>query len=94
MHPTLSDCVLNIAYICTDTDSAHVYCLHEWNFVTVQSDNQEDLCAQYRQELGHIESDFAHLMHIRHNLLCKMIAYQCVIHEAATYTFRVRIAER
>jgi hypothetical protein len=94
MHPTISDHILNISYICTNSDSAYVYCLYEWNFVNIKNEdeltNQEDFCAQYRREIGNIENDIKHLISIRHNSLNKIVAHQCIIHDTATYTIRVR----
>ncbi|UJR36098.1 hypothetical protein I4U23_028833 [Adineta vaga] len=93
MHPIIPDQILNVSYICTDCDSAHVYCLYEWNFENTLHDDkitdQEDFRAQYRREIGNIENDMKHLINIKHHLLCKIIAYQYVIHDTATYTFRV-----
>lgn len=93
VHPTLPGQVSNISYICTDTDSAHVYCLYEWNFISAydeeQINNKEDLFAKYREEFGSVERDLQSLVHLRHSLLCKTIAYQCTIQENTTYIFRV-----
>lgn len=93
MQPSLSDQILHTSYICTDSDSAHVYCLYEWNFENMLNDvninDQEDFRAHYRREIGNIENDIKDLINIRHNLLCKIVAYQYVIHDTATYTFRV-----
>lgn len=93
IHPTIPDLVSNISYICTDTDSADVYCLYEWNFIKSsdddQSNNNEDFFAKYRQEIGLIEGDLKHLISLRHNLLCKIIAFQFVTQDTPTYTFRV-----
>ena len=94
MHPSLSEEILNTSYICTDSDSAHVYCLYEWNFENIPNDDktndQEDFRAQYRREIGNIENDIKYLITIRHNLLCKVIAHQYVTHDAAAYTYRVK----
>lgn len=93
IHPTIPDHISNISYICTDTDSARVYCLYEWNFVNGSDDNQstnnEDFFAKYRQEFGLIEEDLKHLISLRHNLLCKILAFQFVNQETPPYTFRV-----
>ncbi|CAF0823490.1 unnamed protein product [Adineta steineri] len=93
MHPLVPEQILNTSYLCTDSDSAHIYCLYEWNFENILNDekinDQEDFRAQYRREIGNIENDIKHLINIRHNLLCKIIAYQYVIHDTAAYTFRV-----
>ena len=93
MRPTVSEQVVNVSYICTDCDSASIYCLYEWNFINVENDNdmneQEDFLEQYRREIGSIESDIKLLIDVRHNLLCKTVAYQYVIHDTNTYTFRV-----
>ncbi|CAF4393029.1 unnamed protein product [Rotaria socialis] len=93
MHPIISDQILNTSYICTDGDSANVYCLYEWNFESVQNDDKtldlENFLAQYRSEIGNIENDMRRLLNIRHNLLCKIVAYQYLVHDTATYTFRV-----
>ncbi|CAF2775368.1 unnamed protein product [Rotaria sp. Silwood2] len=93
MHPVISEQILNISYICTDSDTANVYCLYEWNFEYIQNDDktndQEDFLAQYRREIGHIENDIKRLINMRHNLICKIVAYQYVIHDTTTYTFRV-----
>ncbi len=95
MHPLISEEIINTSYICTDSDSAHVYCLYEWNFENIQNDDkindQEDFRAQYRHEIGNIENDIKRLIHIRHNLLAKIVAYQYIIHDTATYSFRVII---
>ena len=32
MHPIIADQILNISYLCTNSDSAHIYCLHKGNF--------------------------------------------------------------
>jgi hypothetical protein len=94
MHPLISEEIVNTSYICTDSDSAHVYCLYEWNFENIPSDekinDQEDFLAQYRREIGNIENDIKNLISIRHNLLCRIVAYQYIIHDTATYTFRVK----
>jgi hypothetical protein len=87
MHPLIPDEILNTSYICTDSDSAHVYCLYEWNFDNIQND--EDFRAQYRREIGNIENDIKRLINTRHSLLYKIIAYQYIIHDTATSTFRV-----
>ncbi|CAF3396443.1 unnamed protein product [Rotaria sp. Silwood1] len=93
MHPIISEQILNISYICTDSDTANVYCLYEWNFEYIQNDDKtnepEDFLAEYRGEIGNMENDMKRLINIRHNLLCKIVAYQYVIHDTATYTFRV-----
>lgn len=94
MHPILGDQILNTSYICTDTDTANVYCLYEWNFESVKNDENtidyENFLAQYRSELGNIENEMQRLVNIRHNLLSKIIAYQYVIHDTTTHTFRVK----
>ncbi|CAF0743751.1 unnamed protein product [Rotaria sordida] len=93
MHPIISEQILNISYICTDSETAHVYCLYEWNFENIQNDDktndQEDFLVQYRSEIGNIENDIKRLINIRHNSLCKIVAYQYVTYDTATYTFRV-----
>lgn len=98
IHPTISDHVSNISYICTDTDSARVYCLYEWNFLNASDDNQstnnEDFFAKYRQEFGLIEEDLKRLISLRHNLLCKIIAFQFVNQESPPFTFRVNRFEQ
>jgi hypothetical protein len=94
MHPLIPDEILNTSYICTDTDSAHVYCLHEWNFENILKDekinDQEDFHAQYRREIGNIQNDIERLINLRHHLLSKIVAYQYIIHDTETYTVRVR----
>jgi hypothetical protein len=94
MHSIISEQILNTSYICTDSDSAHIYCLYEWNFENMLNDDkindQEDFRAQYRREIGNIENDIKNLISIRHNLLCRIVAYQYIIHDTATYTFRVK----
>jgi hypothetical protein len=52
--------------------------------------DQEDFRAQYRREIGNIENDIKNLINIRHNLLCRIVAYQYVIYDTTTYTFRVK----
>jgi hypothetical protein len=93
MHPLIPDEILNTSYICTNSDTAHVYCLHEWNFESIQNDekinDQEDFRAQYRREIGNIENDIKHLIDIRHNLLSKIVAYQYVTHDTTAYSYRV-----
>ncbi len=94
MHPLIPEEILNTSYICTDSDSAHVYCLYEWNFENISNDDktndEEDFRAQYRREIGNIENDIKRLINMRHNLLSKIIAYQYLMHDTATYTFRVK----
>lgn len=97
MHPTIANQILNVSYICTDSDSANVYCLYEWNFENPHSDektNDEDFYAQYRNEIGNIENDIRHLINIRHNLLSKIVAYQCVVHDSTAYSFRVNLTNK
>jgi hypothetical protein len=93
MHPLIPDEILNISYICTDTDSAHVYCLYEWNFENIPNNekitDQEDFHAQYRHEIGNIQNDIERLIQLRHHVLCKIVAYQYIIHDTEAYTVRV-----
>ena len=95
IHPNICDHTLYMSYLCTHVETADVYCLYEWNFIRSQDDqesiNQEDFCAQYRRAIGNIEDDLCRLISLRHNHLCKIIAYRFILHETATYTFRVGI---
>lgn len=94
-HPTIPEQVLYSTYTCTDTESAEIYCLYEWNFVLFEVNEEnadlEDFCAQYRKEIGNIQNDLCCLMSLNHNYLQKIVAYRFIFHEAATYTFRVRL---
>lgn len=95
MHPFLPEEILNTSYICTDTDSAHVYCLYEWNFERFTNTDEEipdqiEFHAKYRNEMGQIQEDLKRIIQLRHHLLCKVVAYQYINHENTTaYTFRV-----
>lgn len=95
MHPSLSEEILNTSYICTDTDSAHVYCLYEWNFERFTNTEEEindqvEFHAKYRNEMGNIQEDLKRIIQLRHHLLCKVVAYQYINHDNSTaYTFRV-----
>lgn len=93
MHPVIPEEILNSSYICTDTDSALVYCLYEWNFESMANDektnDQEEFHARYRREIGEIQNEIEQIIQLRHHLLCKTVAYQYIIHDTTAYTFRV-----
>lgn len=89
MHSTLSDEILHTSYLCTDCDSALIYCLYEWNFENVELKDQEDHLELYRREIGNIENEIKGLINLRHHCLPKIVAYQYRNHDAACFTFRI-----
>ena len=90
-HPTSSERILHVSYLCTDCDSANIYCLHEWNFDNPDFKDQEDFLAQYRREIGNIENEIKGLMKHQHHCLLKIVAYQYRDHNDGCFTFRVKI---